>query len=190
MEYKEVLLSPSWHTCQILNHSKQTQNEEDTGLKLETGTKIFSQIFWSKLSLILFLCFLGCSFTADTQTLSVDLQFVHPMTHKSLNLVEEWKKYWKVLNDKYKFGDEQFYPTFYWTTLVDFGWFWVINSIHLVLAIQTWREFVRWFCISPCAIKTIYIYVSSYVLLLNRLFPTTLRQQEGQEKHQKPKGCA
>jgi hypothetical protein len=60
----------------------------------------------------------------------------------------------------------------------------------LVLAIQTRKEFVRWFCIWPCAIKTIFIYISSYVLLRNWLFPTTWRQQEAQQKHKKPKGCA
>jgi hypothetical protein len=35
LEYKEVLESPSWHTYEIFNHSKQTTNEEDMGLKLE-----------------------------------------------------------------------------------------------------------------------------------------------------------
>ncbi len=32
------------------------------------------------------------------------------MTQKSFNLVKDWRKYWKVLNDKYVFSDGWFYP--------------------------------------------------------------------------------
>ncbi len=33
------------------------------------------------------------------------------MTQKSLNLVKEWGKYWKVFNVWYNFDDEQLYST-------------------------------------------------------------------------------
>jgi hypothetical protein len=36
-----------------------------------------------------FLCSLRCSFTFDAQKTFVTLKFVHPMTQKSLNLVNE-----------------------------------------------------------------------------------------------------
>jgi hypothetical protein len=35
LECKEVLESPSWCTHHVLNHSKQTKNDKDMGLKLE-----------------------------------------------------------------------------------------------------------------------------------------------------------
>jgi hypothetical protein len=35
------------------------------------------------------------------------------MTQKSLNLVNEWGKYWKVFDDRYMFGDERLYPCKY-----------------------------------------------------------------------------
>jgi hypothetical protein len=38
------------------------------------------------------------------------LQFVHPITQNSLNLVKELKIYWKMFNDKYMFDDGQLYP--------------------------------------------------------------------------------
>ncbi len=59
----------------------------------------------NKLSLILFLCLLRCSFTSDTQRIFVVLQFVHLMIQKWLNLVKEWGKYWKVLDGRYVFND-------------------------------------------------------------------------------------
>jgi hypothetical protein len=43
----------------------------------------------STLSLILFLCFLHCSFTSVTQKTFGALQFISPITQKSLNLVQE-----------------------------------------------------------------------------------------------------
>jgi hypothetical protein len=46
---------------------------------------------------LLFLCFLCCSFTCDDQRTFVALQFAHPMTQKSLNLVKELEEYWKCL---------------------------------------------------------------------------------------------
>ncbi len=71
----------------------------------------FFQENWSKLSLILFLlCFLHCSSTFDTQRTFVTLQFTCPMTQKSLNLVKALRKYWKIFDDKYMFGDGWFYP--------------------------------------------------------------------------------
>jgi hypothetical protein len=41
----------------------QRNNEDDMGLELEKGLQLFFQKNKNKLSLILFLCFLGCSFT-------------------------------------------------------------------------------------------------------------------------------
>jgi hypothetical protein len=35
----------------------------------------------------------------------VTLQFTRPMTQKSLNLVKALRKYWKMFDDKYMFGD-------------------------------------------------------------------------------------
>jgi hypothetical protein len=32
------------------------------------------------------------------------------MTQKSLNLIKEREKYWKMFDDMYMFDDEQFYP--------------------------------------------------------------------------------
>jgi hypothetical protein len=32
------------------------------------------------------------------------------MTQKSFNLTNEIRKYWKVFDDKYMFGDERFLP--------------------------------------------------------------------------------
>jgi hypothetical protein len=45
-------------------------------------------------------------YSSDAQRTFVTLQFVHPMTLKSLNLAKEWGKYWKVFDDKYVFSDE------------------------------------------------------------------------------------
>jgi hypothetical protein len=41
LEYKEVLLSPSWCKHQVFNHSKWTKYEEDMRLKLGRGLKLF-----------------------------------------------------------------------------------------------------------------------------------------------------
>ncbi len=58
-------------------------------LELEKSLELFFQTFESKLSLILFLCFLGCSFTSDAERTFGTLQFVHPMTQKLLKLINE-----------------------------------------------------------------------------------------------------
>jgi hypothetical protein len=58
-------------------------------LELESSLELFFQTFESKLSLILFLCFLHCSFTSDTERTFETLQFAHPMTQKSLDLIKE-----------------------------------------------------------------------------------------------------
>lgn len=78
-------------------------------LELERGLELFFQENWSKLSLILFQCFLCCSFTFDVIFFFVTLQFVHPTTQKSLNLAKELAKYWKVFDGKYVFNDGPFY---------------------------------------------------------------------------------
>ncbi len=52
-------------------------------------TKEGSKIFFFKLLFILFLCFLLCSFTFNTQSIFVTVQFAGPMTQKLLNLVKE-----------------------------------------------------------------------------------------------------
>jgi hypothetical protein len=88
----KVLYRTSWCTHHVLNHSKQTKNEEDIGLELERDLELFFLKIWSKLSLILFFCFLHCSFTSKAQRTFVALQFVCPMTQKLLNLVKEWGK--------------------------------------------------------------------------------------------------
>jgi hypothetical protein len=43
LDYKEILESASWCTHQVLNHSKWTKNEEDTGLTLERSLELFFQ---------------------------------------------------------------------------------------------------------------------------------------------------
>jgi hypothetical protein len=107
LEYKEVLLIPSLHTCQVSNHSKQIKNEEDTRLELMRGLGLFQKT-WNKLLLILFLCSLHCCLL-DSQRTFVTLQFELSMTQKLLNLLKEWVKYWIVFDDKYVFNYEQFY---------------------------------------------------------------------------------
>jgi len=98
-------------------------------LKLKWGIELFFQKIWSKLSLILFLCLLRCSFTSETQRKFVTLQFAHPMTQKSLNLIKQWVKYWKMFRDNYMFDDGRFYLSPYplykfgtISTCCDFGW--------------------------------------------------------------------
>jgi hypothetical protein len=76
---------------------------------------------WSKLSLILFLCFQRCFFTFDIQRSFVALQFIRPMTKqkkkkKTLNLMKEWEKDQKMFSDKYMFDDGWFYPIRKWVT--------------------------------------------------------------------------
>ncbi len=50
------------------------------GLKLERSLELFFQKNWYKLLIILFMCFLGCSFIYDVQITVVALQFPCPMT--------------------------------------------------------------------------------------------------------------
>ncbi len=38
---KRVLQSPNWHTHQVLSHSKWTENDEDRGLELARGLRVF-----------------------------------------------------------------------------------------------------------------------------------------------------
>jgi hypothetical protein len=64
----------------FLNSSKWTKNEKNMGLKLERGLELFFQKNWSKLLIILFMCFLGCSFPSNAQRTIVALQFACPMT--------------------------------------------------------------------------------------------------------------
>jgi hypothetical protein len=59
------------------------------GLELERGLKL--RYLASKL--MLFPCFLHCSFTSGAQRTFVALQFVHPLTQKLLNLAGELGKY-------------------------------------------------------------------------------------------------
>jgi hypothetical protein len=42
------------------------------------------------------LCF---SFSSDVQETFVGIQFASSIIQKSLNLVKEWEKYWKLLDD-------------------------------------------------------------------------------------------
>jgi hypothetical protein len=77
----------------------------------EASKILFFQKNWSKLLLILFLCFLHCSSTSNTQRTFVTLQFAAPTTQKFFNLLKEWGKYWTILTDKYIFSDGRFYRT-------------------------------------------------------------------------------
>jgi hypothetical protein len=94
LEYKGVSKAPSLGTHQVFNYSKKkkTKNKEDMWLELERGLELFFQIFWNKLSFILFLCFLHCAFTSDFQRTFAILQFVHPITQQELNLVKGWEE--------------------------------------------------------------------------------------------------
>jgi hypothetical protein len=87
---KTVLQSPSWHTHQLLNHSKRTENDKDRGLELKRGSKRF---FLFKIEanyhLSLFQCLLHCSFTSDAQRTFLTLQFAHPLKQKLLNSANE-----------------------------------------------------------------------------------------------------
>jgi hypothetical protein len=56
---------------------KGTKNEEHMRLELERVWSYFFKTFEPKLSLILFLCFLCCSFTSDAQKTFVTHQFAH-----------------------------------------------------------------------------------------------------------------
>jgi hypothetical protein len=82
------------------------------GLKLERALQLCFQKNWGKLSLIFFRVFCINPFTSDTQRTFVALKFGSPMTQKKmLTLVKEWQKYWILCkgDNKYMFGDEQFY---------------------------------------------------------------------------------
>ncbi len=94
---KNFSKASSWHIHHVLNHSQLIKNEKDTGLELKSGLNFFFfKKNWSKLSLILFLCFLSCSFTSDIERTFVALQFAHAMTQKSPNSIKEWGNHWKV----------------------------------------------------------------------------------------------
>ncbi len=116
------------------------------GLKLERDLVLLFQKIWSKLSLILFLCFLGCSFIFEVERTFVGLQFVCPVTPKLLNLVKEWEKYWKVFDHRYVFSDGGFYikraspkwltNKFDWLLLAnhnDWPMWWYLIDLHSTL---------------------------------------------------------
>jgi hypothetical protein len=71
LEYKENFENSNWHTHQVLNHSKHTQNEKDMQLEeLERGLELFFFVqktceanYHSSSSY----CFLHCSFTSEAQ---------------------------------------------------------------------------------------------------------------------------
>ncbi len=60
------------------------------GLERKKAQEFFFPKHLSKLSLILFLRFLNCSFNSAAERITlVALQFACPMTQKSLNLIKE-----------------------------------------------------------------------------------------------------
>jgi hypothetical protein len=103
------------------------------GLELERGLEFFfsPKKTWNKVRLILFLYFLGCSFTSDAQRTFVALQFEGPMTQKSLNSVNEWEKYWKLFDDKYLFIYLHIYPSWGLTSVIRLL---VVESCHYIYA--------------------------------------------------------
>jgi hypothetical protein len=111
-------------------------------LELERGLEQFLQKIWSKLWLVLFLCFLCYSFTSDTQRTLVSLQVAHPMTQKSLNSIKVWLKYWEVFGNRYVFDDRHSYPSTEVTT------FSRPTLIHLTQIIMRWM-LMRWMLASP-----------------------------------------
>jgi hypothetical protein len=66
---------------------------------------------------MLFMCFLCYSFAFDVQITT--LQFVSPVTQKLFNLDKEWKKYWKMFDDKQKSSPTLNPNTFFQT--IDFS---------------------------------------------------------------------
>jgi len=60
-------------------------------LELERGPELFFQKFQTnyQLSVILFLCFVCCSFTSDSHRTFVALQFALRRTQQSLNLIKK-----------------------------------------------------------------------------------------------------
>jgi hypothetical protein len=81
------------------------------------------------------MCSLHCSFTSYTRRTFVVLQFACINDTKSLNLVKEWVKYWKVFSEKYTFDDERFCsraistPLFsHCLILLSFFWTWSLKS--------------------------------------------------------------
>jgi hypothetical protein len=111
-------------------------------LELERGLEQFFQKIWSKLWLVLVLCFLCYSFTSDTQRTFVSLQVVHPMTQKSLNSIKVWLKYWEVFDNRYVFDDRHTYPSTEVTTCSR------PTPIHLTQIIMRWL-LMRWMLASP-----------------------------------------
>jgi hypothetical protein len=81
---------------------------KNIGLELlERDLELYLQKNWSKLSFILFMCFLQCCFTFDTEGTFVAFQLTCSITQKLLNLVNEWEKYFKMFDDKYMLDDGQ-----------------------------------------------------------------------------------
>jgi hypothetical protein len=72
----------------VLNHSKQTKNDENMRLQLLKGVKLIFQNFWSKLSSSssCVLCIVLLLF--DILRTFVALEFARPMTQKSFNLIK------------------------------------------------------------------------------------------------------
>jgi hypothetical protein len=104
--------SPSSHTHQVLNQSKQTKNEKNVGLGLERGLQLFFKIkieakYHTSASSVCRVAALLLMF----QRTFVALQFAHSMTQNLVNLAKELGKYWKVFYDRYMFSDGQFYPS-------------------------------------------------------------------------------
>ncbi len=95
--------SLSWCTHQVLNHSKQTQNEEDMRLELERSVELlFLKNFETnyQLSVILFLCVFCVLLLCFGLSKNICSSPVCTSNeHKqSLNLIKEWEKLlWKCL---------------------------------------------------------------------------------------------
>ncbi len=91
---KEFCKALVGNSNQVFNHSKWTKNQEDMGLELERGlVKKCETNYHSSSSLPVFPVLLLYLY----QRTIVALQFAHPMTQKSLNLVKELEEYWKCL---------------------------------------------------------------------------------------------
>jgi hypothetical protein len=126
-------------------------------LELETGLELFFQENWSKLnpklSFILVLCLLCCSFTYDTQRTFIAFQFVHQMTkkQKSLNLVKEWgyiKKCSMMIGTFLLMSDFTIYQAY--TSLNQspssccFDFFWGTKKDRLHCSLPCWA--MLWWC--------------------------------------------
>jgi len=112
------------------------------GLELERGLELFFQKIWSKLSSIFFLCFLHCPFTSDFQRTCATLQFVHPITQQQLNLVKEWGKYWKILDERYMLSDGRFYSTCDHSSLMEKAKLWKFLEQNQIE--DLWCTAIQW----------------------------------------------